>query len=243
MTLNYNVSGTERKALVNAMAEILECDAKYLGMPSAAYQVDYFTIGKSGEVTFDDRADSEEIENLMERLAERGFVPAEPAPITEGEEIGLTIALPAGNVNVDNLTRILEAKGSLIQKALGVDALPIEVAEDTVLFPWFAVKPDDADLPAITHLIQALCKMSVEQQRVNTTAKEVENEKYAFRCFLLRLGFIGQEYKAERKVLLRNFPGGSAFRNQTEAEKHKARQLAKRQAAKEMGGADHDLSE
>jgi hypothetical protein len=33
--------------------------------------------------------------------------------------------------------------------------------------------------------------------------KEVDNEKYAFRCFLLRLGFIGSDYKAERKILLK----------------------------------------
>jgi len=41
----------------------------------------------------------------------------------------------------------------------------------------------------------------------------VENEKYAFRCFLLRLGFIGAEYKIERKILLRNLTGSSAFKS------------------------------
>ena len=43
--------------------------------------------------------------------------------------------------------------------------------------------------------------------------KETDNDKYAFRCFLLRLGFIGSEYKAERKILLRNLTGSSAFKN------------------------------
>ena len=42
--------------------------------------------------------------------------------------------------------------------------------------------------------------------------KIVDNEKYAFRCFLLRLGFIGTEYKTERKILLRNLSGSSAFK-------------------------------
>ena len=42
---------------------------------------------------------------------------------------------------------------------------------------------------------------------------DVDNEKYAFRCFLLRLGMIGEEYKAARKVLLRNLTGSSAFRS------------------------------
>ena len=37
--------------------------------------------------------------------------------------------------------------------------------------------------------------------------------EYAFRCFLLRLGFIGDEYKAVRKILLANLSGSSAFKN------------------------------
>ena len=55
--------------------------------------------------------------------------------------------------------------------------------------------------------------MSLEQKRISAKAKEYENEKYAFRCFLLRLGFIGDEYKADRKLLLRNLSGSSAFKN------------------------------
>ena len=59
--------------------------------------------------------------------------------------------------------------------------------------------------------------MSKEQKRINATEKEVTNEKYAFRCFLLRLGFIGAEYKADRKILLKNLTGSSAFKTAKEA--------------------------
>ena len=51
----------------------------------------------------------------------------------------------------------------------------------------------------------------------NATEKDVTNEKYAFRCFLLRLGFIGAEYKADRKILLKNLTGSSAFKTVKEA--------------------------
>ena len=71
MRIEFNRTGAERKALVQAMGEILEVNPKYLGMPTAAYQVDYFHIDKNGGVEFDDRADSEEIENLLERLDDR----------------------------------------------------------------------------------------------------------------------------------------------------------------------------
>ena len=54
--------------------------------------------------------------------------------------------------------------------------------------------------------------MARTQKRITAKEKEVDNEKYAFRCFLLRLGFIGAEHKQTRKILLRNLSGSSAFK-------------------------------
>ena len=111
-----------------------------------------------------------------------------------------------------NLTKLLDAKGNLIRKALGITDLRIELLEDRVAFPWFS-QVDADSVAAYTHFISALCEMSRNAKRVTATEKPVENEKYAFRCFLLRLGFIGTEYKAERKILLRNLSGSTAFKN------------------------------
>ena len=69
MTINYNRTGADRKPLVIAISAITGAEAKYLGAPTFAYQVDYFTIDRSGGVTFDDRADSEEVANLIELVA------------------------------------------------------------------------------------------------------------------------------------------------------------------------------
>ena len=55
--------------------------------------------------------------------------------------------------------------------------------------------------------------MSVKLKRINGNEKLADNEKYAFRCFLLRLGFIGKQYKAERRILLRNLEGSAAFKS------------------------------
>lgn len=229
--LGYNVTGIDRKRLVQAISEITGAKAKYLGMPSAAYEVDYFTITKTGSVVFDDRADSEEIENLVERLKEKGFEaeygnpfmeqpdidesePLEDCPPAYGvpEQTGLMVSVPLDKVSVGNLTALLDAKGTLIQKALGIPATPIEIHEGCVSFPWFDTMPNIDAVTAYTQFITALCKMSREQKRINATEKPVENEKYAFRCFLLRLGFIGNDYQATRKILLRNLSGSSAFK-------------------------------
>ena len=238
MRFEFNRTGAERKALVQAMGEILEVKPKYLGMPTAAYQVDYFHIDKTGAVEFDDRADSEEIENLLERLAERGIVavPAETAqeggtaeesadaenkaeePETEaqGADLGLTVAMPRDSFTdaaLENLRKLVDAKGSLIKKALAVDSLPIETDGEKVSFPWFAEGQDSESVKAYTHFIAAICGMARNQKRVTAKEKPADNEKYAFRCFLLRLGFIGAEYKGERKILLKNLSGSSAFKN------------------------------
>ena len=239
MRIEFHRTGAERKALVTAIGEILEVRPKYKGMPSAAYEIDYYTVTKDGTLEFDDRADSEEVENLLERLADRGIVAAptemaqawldaREAERSEKSEtalqeanVGLTVEIPLEKVAVGNLTKLLDAKGNLIRKALGITDLRIELLEDRVAFPWFS-QVDADSVAAYTHFISALCEMSRNAKRVTATEKPVENEKYAFRCFLLRLGFIGSEYKAERKILLKNLTGSSAFKD---------------------GGVDHEVSE
>ena len=134
-------------------------------------------------------------------------------PEAASERTGLTVEIPLDKVDVGNLTKLLDAKGGLIKKALGISELPIEVLEEKAAFPWFGELPDNDAVQAYTHFISALCQMSKNAKRVTVTEKAVDNEKYAFRCFLLRMGFIGAEYKTERKILLKNLTGSSAFRN------------------------------
>ena len=132
-----------------------------------------------------------------------------------GETVGLTVYLPKDKANIDLLRQLVQGKSGLIKKALGLKDLPIEEDSDEIVFPWFAdasdLSPDE--VKAYTAFISALCKLSANAKRVSMTEKPVDNEKYAFRCFLLRLGFIGREHKITRKILLRNLEGSSAFKN------------------------------
>ena len=209
MELNYNVIGGDRKRLVTAIAEIMNCPVKYKGAPTFAYEVDYFTIDKNGTVSFDDRADSEEIENLFEQLHERGF---------EAEEVGdsLILSYPRKDISdaaLENLRLLVASKETLIKKVLGADALPIEVDEEKISFPWFKGFPQPEEISAYAHFTGKLIGMAKTQKRVTAKDTETNNDKYAFRCFLLRLGFIGDEYKAARKILLRNLTGSGAFKS------------------------------
>ena len=227
MQVKYNVTGARRKELVKVIADITGVKAEYKFMPTCNYEIDYFTVTKEGTLLFDDRADSEEVEQVLEAIAAAGFdcepqdcADSEAEEVSETEEnapqgdsTGLTVEIPLDKVSVGNLTNLLDSKGTLIRKALGIEDIRFEIKDDRVSFPWFEELPDADSVKAYTHLIAALCKLSKEQSRVSPTEREAANEKYAFRCFLLRLGFIGSEYKAERKILLKNLSGNSSWKN------------------------------
>jgi hypothetical protein len=66
-------------------------------------------------------------------------------------------------------------------------------------------------MDAYVRFNEAVVNLVKKQKRILAKEHETENEKYAFRCFLLRLGFIGDEYKNARKILLKNLTGNSAF--------------------------------
>ena len=140
----------------------------------------------------------------------------ETAQAEPQEGIGLTVSLPRESFTdaaLENLHRLVDAKAALIKKALAVESLPVETDAEKVSFPWFADGQDGDAAKAYTHFITALCDMARKQKRVTAKERPADNEKYAFRCFLLRLGFIGEEYKGERKVLLKNLSGNGSFKS------------------------------
>ena len=215
MTIKINATGAERKRLVQTVSDWLGVPAKYCGAPTFNYEVDYFTVDRNGSLSFDDRADSEVIERLLQHLYDEGF-DIDQSHTEEDEPCAVCISMPKSlftDSNLENLKAIITSKGSLIRKALGVNDLPLEITDAKISFPWFPAMPNSDEINAYDTFICKLCEMARNQKRVNATEKPTDNEKYAFRCFLLRLGFIGAEYKTARKILLKNLSGSSAFKN------------------------------
>ena len=73
MQVKYNVTGARRKELVKVIADTTGAKAEYKFMPTCNYEIDYFTVTKDGTLLFDDRADSEEVERVLEAIAAAGF--------------------------------------------------------------------------------------------------------------------------------------------------------------------------
>ena len=211
MEIKFNCIGAERKKLAQAISEIIGTPAEYQYMPTCAYTIgDLYTVTKEGNLEIDDKADCNEVDNLIEQLVSRGYdVPQ------DDEGNGITVQIPTKLIDertINRLKRIIENKGELFKKAFKTDNLDIIKTDEKVEFPWFTAE-NDGDADAYCTFISLLCDFAKNQRRINNKPDTSDNPKYAFRCFLLRLGFIGAEYKTTRKVLLRNLSGSSAFRN------------------------------
>ena len=210
MIIEFQLTGEKRKELVNTVSEIIGIPAEYQFMPTCAYKIgDFYTVTKEGNLEISDSADGKEVEMLIDKLVHRGY----DVPLDE-EENGLTVEMPLELVDestLDRLRKIVENKGELFKAAFKTDNLEIVVEANKVCFPWFTIE-NDGDADAYCTFISMLCEFAKNQKRINNKPETTDNPKYTMRCYLLRLGMIGAEYKSTRKVLLRNLSGSSAFR-------------------------------
>lgn len=216
MNIRFNIEKSQRKALAQKIGELTGSEVKYLGVPSCGYQIGACTLDKEAVLHGDELPD-----DIRSELQKAGYT-------SEDEPEALTISMQRdffGEQGLENLLQIIENKETLLKHALNTESLAVNECEETVEFPWFTVEKD-GDGDAYAKFITMLCEFAKNLKRVVNKPDTSDNEKYAFRCFLLRLGMIGADYKAARKVLLRNLTGSSAFRH-----------------GKPEGGADDAVSE
>lgn len=119
----------------------------------------------------------------------------------------------------------------------GLSMEGLVITPEEITFTGFAAGMDADHCKACTDLAAAMNKMAIEQKRVQPTAKLVENEKYALRIWLVRMGMGGDEYKLTRKLLMENLTGHTAFRTPEEAERAKEKARRKREEQKAEAAA------
>ena len=69
------------------------------------------------------------------------------------------------------------------------------------------------ELKSYIQLCLALSQMAKTAKSASARPQQNENPKYAMRTWLLRLGFIGEEFKTAREVLTKRLDGDTAFRH------------------------------
>ena len=234
MTIHFEGANERRKELVQALADATGCKSEYLGAPDFDYKIGDYIVHRDGSVEADDLLDGKEIGIALQALRGRGFIPLdgewnqpEEAP-TEQEmlsclsaphdEGGIELSFPKDGLSAEtvaNVKKLIAAKAPLIRLALEADELPVEEEADRLTFPWLPTSAPRETIEATTYLLAAIIKLAKRLKRVTVIERETDNPRYAFRCFLLRLGFIGDGYKKLRKYLMKGIPGDGSKRHPT----------------------------
>ena len=213
--IRFTLESKQRPKLAQEIGNILGTVPHYERVPSCAYDIAGYRLDKEGVLHIPEGAE-ETTKDLIRQLRERGF--QDDAEVTEEvpvQEDKLTIGIPRESLTdtaLENLQKIIANKQILFQHAFRTDSTEIEITDEKINFTWFPYTVDGDEIAAYTQFISRLCDMARDAKRVSSKPTETDNDKYAFRCFLLRLGFIGKEYKTARKILLRNLTGNSASR-------------------------------
>ena len=215
--IRFTLKSKQRPKLAQEIGNILGTAPHYERVPSCAYDIAGYRLDKEGVLHIPEGAEEETVEDLIRQLREHGF--QDDAEVTEEmtvQQEKLTIAIPKESLTdtaLENLQKIIANKQTLFQRAFQMDGTEIEITDEKIKFTWFPCTTDSDEIAAYTQFISRLCDMAKDAKRVSSKPTETDNDKYAFRCFLIRLGFIGKEYTTARKILLRNLTGNSAFRS------------------------------
>lgn len=99
----------------------------------------------------------------------------------------------------------------------------------TVEFRLFEATLHAGEVRAYINLCLAMSAAAINAKRTSADVLDNGNDKYAMRCWLLRLGFIGKEWETVREHLLKNLTGNSAWRNDPNTyESYRLQQEARR---------------
>jgi len=288
MEIKFNIEKSQRKALAQKIGEMIGAEVEYLGVPSCAYEIDFFTLSKDAVLSFSDRSDTDIVEKVLNGLADAGYdsetvtppegtdaaeadepeeADAEPEP-NSGFPLNASISFSLADHTVQSLTNLIcmiHSRGPLISKATGGNfsadkTLADEIGKhefrsvheliafirewdetnppltgisfdsDKLTFDGFGQEADADHVQTFMKLAGAMNNMALTQQRVQAKDVDDSNEKYSLRVWLIRLGLNGNDCKADRKRLMENLSGHTAFRNDAERERWEAKQKAKRDA-------------
>ena len=206
--IKEQVSGQERKVIAAVLGEVLEAPVKYAGVPSCAYEVAGWTISKEGCLISPpfNAEDAPAVKTVMDALKIAGVA-------ADGRLEVQISAERADEAALSNLDKILKSKETLIRKSLEAQGEIAARLEDGKLSSvFFSATTSKDEISACVLLMLRIWEQAQMLKRVVAREQTVDNEKYAFRCFLLRLGFIGDRYRQERKVLLARLEGNMAFK-------------------------------
>ena len=175
-----------------------------------------------GFVPWDDDADV-----AMTRKNFDAFLKVAPRELPPEMELVMPDEYHGGKGFYDFTPRIIYKNSSTHKK----DDPEMAFYEGKINFTGFPVTENSDWIKAYTELAAAINRLAMESKYIKINPEPIENEKYSFRVWLIRIGFGGTEHKISRKLLLANLSGHTAFRTEAQKESHKQKYLAKKAEA------------
>ncbi len=247
----------DRKQIIKALEEHAGVKAKYMGVPSFAYQITInertYTIDRAGRITLDDV--EVELEALINGTNEEKELEAEAQELAhENEALDFEITIPMeGHTGstLRNMLNMLYSKQPVIKKVFEIEAdilkadfiaelnkahiqtikeFQTEIAEkqesgyrgiefdftnNTITFKFAKTFQEPDRLEAYTQFISLLSQSARSLKHASPKPTATDNYKFTMRTWLIRLGFVGSEYKKSRMLLLKNLEGNGAYRKTT----------------------------
>lgn len=236
-TYSFKVIGAERKVIAQIITTATNQAATYAGPPSFAYKIGTIVIDRGGMITapIDDA-----LANILRSLKESKVIPEGHATITipMGDHTGVSLRnlvnsiyskdallqkaldkkeplLPAKLLEIINAVRLEETEDfkECIMEA-GTGGLKFDFEDKTISFNFYNATMEIDEVKTYLAFSTLLEAQAIKQKYTSFIQKVVENDKYAMRCWLLRLGMIGAEYKIERKILLERLTGNCSFKTE-----------------------------
>lgn len=225
--LKFELNVEERKTLAKRMEELTGIHPYYTKAPRYAYDIGNYTIDRDGNLLVEaENADLELLTTLMnEGLISGGEdVDAETLQETADEQPAVDLAegvqmIPAVHPNEQETCEgdSEEAEEDGESEMESAEQIPSEEGEEQPVAEEAIPLDADFSFPISQHNGVSLClAMSQLAKMVRTASpkpQQTDNEKYAMRCWMLRLGFIGDEFATAREILLRNMEGNASWRN------------------------------
>lgn len=232
----------ERKEIVKLLGEHFGVKPKYMGAPSFAYQIEttegVMIIDKAGKVENSEGVEIE-LEDLLRNSEEvQVKEEAEDLEVTFSMEGHTGISL-RNLINMINSKQTLIKKALKLETDIvtgefveGINNVRIVSIEDFktaaleiglgkcqgIKFDFekgilqFRFVESFENTETANQFAEALNESAKKIKYSSAKERQTDNEKYTFRTWLLRLGFIGDRYKDARNQLLQNLSGNSAFR-------------------------------
>lgn len=237
----------ERKEIVKLLGEHFGVKPKYMGAPSFAYQIEttegVMIIDKAGKVENSEGVEIE-LEELLKNSEEvQVKEEAEDSEVTFSMEghTGISLrnlinmiaskqTLIKKAIGIENdivteefikginnvrIVSIEDFKTAALEIGLGkCQGIKFDIEKGILQFKFLE---SFENTKTANQFAEALNESAKKIKYSSAKERQTDNEKYTFRTWLLRLGFIGDRYKDARRQLLRNLGGNSAFRRKANA--------------------------